>query len=166
LAATPFLTLIAFVSLALVAVFAYRWWRGEERVVRARLDHLAQALSPPAGGGGLAIVGRIAELRTYFAPDVTVRAGGQEVVSRDALLALLGRWEPPAKGFRVEFVDVGVTLGESDRADVTLTAMITNTDAASSEPIVDAREAHLTMRKLDGEWVLATVETTDTLRGP
>ena len=149
-----------------MAVFAYQWWRGEERVIRTRLDSLADALSPSAGGGELAMVGRIAELRNYFAPDIRVRLGGDEIVSRDTLLALLARWEPPSKGFKLEFVDVAVTLGEGDTAQVSLTAKISNVDARSGEPITDAREGQLTLLKLDGDWVLATVESTDTLQRP
>ena len=161
---TTILISVSTVSLVVILVFAYQWWRGEERVIRARLDSLAEALSPPAGGGELAMVGRLAQLRDYFAPDIRVRLGGDELVSRDTLLAVIGRWEPPAKGFRLEFVDVAVTLGEDDTAQVSLTAKISNIDARSGEPIVDAREANLTMKKLDGGWVLATVETSETLR--
>ena len=163
-AVTTLLVLVSVVSLVAILVFAYQWWRGEERVIRARLDGLAAALSPPAGGGELAMIGRVAELRNYFAPDIHVRFGGDEILSRDTLLALLGRWEPPSKGFRLEFVDVGVTLGDNDTAEVSLTARISNIDARSGEPIVDAYEANLTMQKLDGDWVLATVESAETLK--
>jgi len=39
-------------------------------------------------------------------------------------------------------------------------------DARTGEPTLDAREARLGMAKRNGEWVVASVETTDTLERP
>jgi hypothetical protein len=162
---TTWLTLLVAVLALVVGVLAFQWWRGEERVIRARLDNLAETLSPSAGGE-LAMVGRIAQLRNHFAPDVRIRFGADEIVSREALLALLGRWEPPAAGFSLQFVDVTVTMTDDLNAQVTLTARISNRDQRTGEAIVDAREASLTMRKMDGEWVVAAVESANTLERP
>jgi hypothetical protein len=162
-AVTTLLILVGVASLALFGFLGYRWWTGEERVIRARLDNLAVLLSP-ADGGELATVARIGQLRGYFAPDVHVRIGTDEVVSREALLALLARWQPPAKGVKLEFVDVSVTV-EADTALASLTAKISNTDAASSEdPVADAREGVITLHKSSGEWVIGSVASTDTLQ--
>jgi hypothetical protein len=79
---------------------------------------------------------------------------------------LLSQWEPPANGFSLEFVDVSVTLGEDSTADVTLTAKISNHDAPSGQPIADAREVSVTMKKLDGDWVIAEARGANTLRRP
>ena len=161
--------LLAFASaiiLLAAGVHAYYWWRGEERVIRARLDGLAQSLSSPAGGGDLAMLGRVAQVRSYFAPDVRVRFGTDEIVSRDALLAVVSR-TPPRNGFSLELVDVTVTLGESGTsARVYLTAKITGRNASTGEPTIDAREANIVMTKLDGDWVIASVEGADTLQRP
>ena len=155
------------IAAALIAagVLGFQWWRGEERVIVARLDSLAETLSPPAGGE-LAMVGRIVQLRNHFAPDVRIRFGAQEVVSRDALLGILSRWEAPSPGFSIEFVDVSVTLEDESTARVSLTAKASNRDAQTGDPIIDAREAELTMKKLDGDWVVAEVESTETLQRP
>ena len=112
------------------------------------------------------MVGRIVQLRNLFAPDVHIRFGAEEIVSRDALLALLSRWQPPSAGFTIEFVDVTVTLEDESTARVGLTAKISNRDAQTGDPIIDAREATLAMKKLDGEWVVAGVEGTETLQRP
>lgn len=147
----------------LVGVWAYRWWTGEEHVIKERLNSLAAVLSP-SGDSEFSTISRIGQLRGYFAPDVRVHFGGDEVISRDAVLALLARWQPPSKNLKVEFVDVSVTV-EEDTALASLTAKISNTDAASAEdPVADAREGVLTLRKLNGEWVISSVESTDTLQ--
>lgn len=152
---------ILFVILA--GIWAYRWWTGEEHLIKERLNSLATVLSP-SGDSEFSTISRIGQLRGYFAPDVRVHFGGDEVVSRDAVLALLARWQPPSKSLKVEFVDVSVTV-EEDTALASLTAKISNTDAAAAEDsVADAREGVLTFRKLNGEWVISSVESTDTLQ--
>lgn len=164
---TALLSFVSAVLLLVVGVLAYQWWQGEERVIKARLDELAEALSPPASGGELAMVGRMAQLRSYFAPDVRLRFGTEEIVSRDALVAIVGRSTPPRDAFSVEFVDVTVTLGTDETsAQVHLAAKVTGRDARTGEPTVDAREANIVMTKLDGDWVIWSVESADTLQRP
>src|SRR5262245_16831715 len=147
----------------LIGIFAYRWWTGEEHIIKERLNSLAVVLSP-SGSSEFTTISRIGQLRGYFAPDVRVHIGGDEVISRDALLAILAKWQPPSKSLKVEFVDVSVTV-EEDTALASLTAKISNTDSSAAEdPIADAREGVLTLRKLNGEWVISSVESTDTLQ--
>lgn len=147
----------------LIGVWAYRWWTGEEHIIKERLNSLAVVLSP-SGDSEFTTISRIGQLRGYFAPDIRVHFGGDEVISRDAVLALLARWKPPSKNLKVEFVDVSVTV-EEDTALASLTAKISNTDASAAEdPIADAREGVLTLRKLNGEWVISSVESTETLQ--
>lgn len=157
-------------SLACVAVIgwlAYLWWPGEERLIRGRLDALAETLSASPGDAGLAQVARVAGLASYFAPDVQLRFGTQAIESREMLLGLVSRWTPPSDGFSVEFVDVTVTLQEPPQAaEVYLTATLSSRDPRTGEPAVDAREAVLTMRKLEGEWVISSVVGADTLKRP
>lgn len=161
------LVLIIAALLVVVGLRAFQYWRGEERIIAARLDALAETLSPPAGTSGeMAMLGRIVQLRKHFAPDVHLRFGTQEIVSRDALLGLLGSWQPPGPGFSIEFVDVAVTLEDPSTALVALTAKVSSRAAEAGDPIVDAREATVTMKKLDGEWVVAGVESTETLQRP
>jgi hypothetical protein len=161
LSALPVLLVI--VALAVAGFFAYRWWSSEERVVKKRLDQLAEVLSPPPDGE-LATVARIAQVRGFFAPDVHIRFDSEEIDSRDALVALLGRWQPPKNGFRLEFADVVVHIVDPGTAHVSLTAEVSNLDPNSLEPLLDAREGTLTMRNIDGEWVIAAAETTKTLQ--
>jgi hypothetical protein len=85
--------------------------------------------------------------------------GSEQIVSRDALIAAIGRLSPPPGGFAVEFVDVTVALADDhSSADVTLTAKIASTDRQTGEKTLDVQGAAVTMRDADGDWVITTVE--------
>lgn len=144
---------------------------GEESAIRERIGTIAETLSVAADEGDLGRVARLAALRTVFAPDVRVSTGGAarpgaqvpaEIVGRDAMLGLIGRWVPPPGGVEVEFVDVQVTLDESGAiAQVYCTAKATSgTDA---QPVVDARELTVGFSKIDGDWVITSVRPEETL---
>src|SRR4249919_1335526 len=72
----------------LVGAWADRWWTGEARIIKERLNNLAAILSP-SGDSEFSTISRVGQLRGYFAPDVRVHFRGDEIVSRDAVLALL-----------------------------------------------------------------------------
>ena len=156
---------------SVVAIAAFVFWPSEERAVKKRLNALAETLSIPAdaqnGGGEVARVTRLAQLRR-FADDVQVESGSgdPQSFSRDGVLAAIASWTPPPGGFRIEFVDVQVTIESATSAKAYLTAKIAAHDARTGEPTMDAREARLGMAKRNGEWVVASVETTDTLERP
>src|SRR5262245_5216729 len=158
--ALPILLIVA--ALAVAGFFAFRWWTGPEHLVKKRLDELADTLSPPPNGEST-MLGRIAAVRGFFAPDVHIRFDTEEINSRDALVAVLSRWQPPKNGFALEFADVVVHMVDPETAHVSLTAEIANRDASAIEPLLDAREGTLTMKLVNGEWVIAAAETEKTL---
>ena len=159
--------IVALVVLAAAALAAWHWFFSDERAIRSRLGGLADTLSMPANTTDIARVTRLAGLRRYFADDVHVRLGGQEVTSRDSLLALVSGWVPPPGGVTVEFVDVQVTVDpDGAAAHVYLTAKVTGQDARTGETTIDAREANLTMSRREGDWVLSSAESEETLRKP
>lgn len=157
-------TVVAAVLLAvMLAGIAYRYWPSDERQIRRHLSNLAEVLSAPAAESEVAHITRIAALREYFAPDVRLRVGSEQIGSRDALMALVGRWTPPPGGVVVEFVDVAVTLAEDhSSADVTLTAKIASTNSQTGEAVVDEQGAAVEMRDADGDWVITSVEPRET----
>ena len=151
--------------MSLVAgAFWYHWWSSDERLIKKQLSTIAQSLTTGPNEGALGPVTRIATLRKAIASDVHLSAGGQEVVSRDALLALASQWIPPPGGVTVEFVDVQVTVGE-DRlhADVYCTVTVTSRTSTSGEPAIDARELAIDFVEQDGAWLVSAVRTKETL---
>jgi hypothetical protein len=152
------------VVVILVAVVAYRWWASDERAIRRQLSAIAESLTVAPNEGSLGSISRLAQLRKALAPDIRVspvprRSGGgdqaDDIVGRDAVLALASRWAPPAGGVTVEFVDVRVTVGDSGTdAQVSCAAKVTS-GGASEEPTVDVRDVMLAFRKIDGAWLVS-----------
>jgi hypothetical protein len=143
----------------MVAGVAYRYWPSDEREIRRHLSNLAEALSVPSAETEVGRITRIAATREYFAPDVRIRVGAEQIVSRDALMATIGRLSPPPGGVTVEFADVTVTLAnDHSSADVTLTARVASTDRQTGEKTLDVQGAAVQMRDAEGDWVITTVE--------
>lgn len=158
---------LGLVVLLAAGVAAYLWWSSDERRIRSTLHELAGTLSVPPGSDGLSQVARVAGLRHYFDPDVRIQVGGQELRSRDTLLALLGRAAPAAEGFTVEFGDISVIVSETGQeADVSLTARVTGRDPVTGDRSVDGREADVTMVRREGDWVILRVEDVPAIARP
>lgn len=153
------------IFVAVVVLYsAWSWWFSDQRAIRHQLAAIAAALTVRPGEGDLGPVTRAAALRKALAPDVRVSAGGQEIVSRDAVLGLATRWSAPAGGLTVEFDDVQVTVHDDrESADVYCTAKLTGASPQGGEPTVDAREVTVGFVKLDGDWVVSSAKTQDTL---
>jgi hypothetical protein len=149
-------TIVAAILLAvMVAGIGYRYWPSDERAIRRHLSNLAEALSFPLTESEEERLTRIAVLREYFSPDVRVILDDRELDSRDDIINLLSRYQPPPGGVNVEFVNIAITLaGDHETATVTLTAKMSATDEKGVST-VDERAANLTMRNVDDDWVIA-----------
>ena len=160
-------TVFIVVLSAALGIAAASWlWPSEERVVRRQLDGLAAALSVPANEPEIALVTRLARLRSFLSPTITVRNGTQEMSSRDSVLAAASQMRTIGP-VTVSFVDVQVTL-HADRlsADVYLDVKMAGRDPRTGEPTVDAREARVMMAKENDTWVVTSAETQETLQRP
>jgi hypothetical protein len=150
---------VAVVFVALFGYFGYQWWFNPSRMVKHRLGEVAAALSVPESETDIARVARLAQLRRYLADDLRVRAGGEEVRSRDAAVGLAAGWKPEAGSGDVQFADVQVFI-ESDRAaHAYLAVELKSLDRESGHATVDARDASVSLAKQNGEWVITAAES-------
>jgi hypothetical protein len=160
-----------FLVLGVILTAASGCGDSDERAITNQLSAIAEALTVPANDGELGRVARIAAVRHVLAPDITVstavtsRPGAEypsELVGRDAVLALAGRWVPPRGGVTVEFVDMQVTLDDSRvSAQVYCTARVSS--GPEERPLVDARELTVGFTKIDGTWLITSVRPEETL---
>lgn len=152
---------VSAVFVLLIGYFSYQWWFNQNRVVKRRLGELAAALSVPATEADLERVARLARLRQYLAEDIKVTGGrsGQELSSRDAVMAAAAGWKPD-RGGSVDFVDVDVKV-DADTARAYATAEVSTRDPRTNEQTIDAREAQLSLVQRDGVWVVSAAELKD-----
>jgi hypothetical protein len=149
-------------SLVIAALVAFRWWwPDEETRIAARLHELARLATPEEDESPLSRVAAVAQLRSFFAEDVTI-ARGEGVASisgRDELLAVAAQVR--ASVARLAFADVQVHLEGTDSASAYLTATVSR--RARSAGAIEAREVQLSLRKQDGNWVITRIEPLSTL---
>ena len=166
---------VAVVLAVLAGYFTYQWWFNPQRAIRRQLSDLAATLSAPADGrGDVDRLARIARLRNYFAPDVHVKMGptvptgstGPEITSRDALIGAVAAWNPSARGWNVDFVDVQITLDSDSAARAYMTVEVTTSDPRTSQPAVNAREVMVAMAEREGVWFITSAEPAETLQRP
>jgi hypothetical protein len=150
---------VAVVFAALFAYFGYQWWFNPSRAVKRRLGEVAAALSVPETETDIARIARLAQLRRYLADDIRIRAGDQEIASRDTAVAVAAGWKPPPGGGDVHFADVQVFIESETAAHAYLAVELTSLDRESGHATVDARDASVSLAKQNGEWVLTAAES-------
>ncbi len=150
---------VTVVFVALFGYFGYQWWLNPSRMVKQRLGEVAAVLSVPEHEGDIARVNRLAQLRRYLADDVHVKAGTEEIRSRDTALALAGGWKPEPGSGDVHFADVQVFIESENTAHAYLGVETTSLDRESGHAVVDTRDASVSLAKRDGEWVITAAES-------
>ena len=159
---------VSIVLVVLVGYFSYQWWFNPRRAIKRQLGELAATLSLPPSGAEIDRIARLARLRTYFAPDVTISLGpsGPAVSSRDALIGAVAAWNPPAGDWTVSFVDVQITMDSGTTARAYMTVEVQTTDPRTNQPAFDAREAMVRLAYQEGAWVVTAGEAVATLQRP
>jgi hypothetical protein len=150
---------VAAVLAALFGYFGYQWWFNPSRAVKHRLGEVAAALSVPENEGDIARVNRLAQLRRCLAEDVRVKAGTEEIRSRDTAMAIAGRWRPAAGSGDVHFADVQVFMESENTAHAYLGVELSSLDRESGHAVVDTRDASVSLERRDGEWVITAAES-------
>jgi hypothetical protein len=159
---------VAIVLVLLAGYFSYQGWFNPRRAIKRQLGELAETLSVPASTAEIDRVARLAQLRRFFAPDVTIALdrSGPSITSRDALVGAVASWNPPAGEWTVTFLDVQITMDSETTAHAYMTVEVTTTDPQTNQPAFDAREAMVNVAKQDGAWVVTAAESVATLQRP
>jgi hypothetical protein len=154
------------VAVLTASVAVWRWFGGEERAIRTRLEGLRDEVNAGAKEG-LESVARAAAIGSYFTPDVVVDLGQgtAPIAGRETLMGMAARLQPRTAAFRLEVQDVGVALRpDGEAADVNLTATFARRSVSTGEESLDAREFSAVMAKDGGTWRIARLTAVDTLR--
>jgi hypothetical protein len=116
-------------------------------------------------------VTRAVGLRAFFAEDVTIElpgsAGGeglgQTIRGREEIAGLVTRMAVPPEGTRVQILKMDTELAPgSDAANVRVDTRVVARQPKDAPPILDARMIALTLRKVDGAWLIASARVMPT----
>lgn len=148
---------VALAAVLLAVSGGWRWWNGPERQIRRLLSEVAAGLGHDGGSRGVADVAAAAALGRHLAVDVLIEPGRpfQAIVGRDAAVAAAAALRAAVPEMRVAFTDVQIGLapdGVSATVDATVTATIRDRAGAAQ---VEAREALLTVTRLEGRWIVS-----------
>jgi hypothetical protein len=149
---------VAVVFAALIGYFTYQWWFNPSRMVKQRLGEVAAVLSVPDDETEAARTARLERLRGFLDDNLHIRAGDENITSRDRALAAAAGWKPPRGGGDVHFADVQVFVETEDAAHAYLAVELTSRDRESGHSTVDTRDASVSLARLNGEWVIMTAE--------
>jgi len=97
---------------------------------------------------------------------IVLGKGDVDIPSREVLLAAVASMRPPASGWDVQFVDVQVTVDSDVEARAFMTVEVRSEDARAGERSLDAREARLTLVNQNGDWIVTTAESPQSLTRP
>jgi hypothetical protein len=138
---------------------------GPEKAIRKRLEKVAQLASIRPGQGLLSRGASIQELANCFDSKVEItlnwRGGSQHsLAGRDEIIETAKLAHGQFQTLEIEFLDLNVTLApDKQSATVNLTAKVTTSD----ERDFQVQELKITLKKVNGEWLIFQIETVRTL---
>lgn len=154
---------------AAIALGAWLWgvfFPGPEKIIRARLQEIAERASFPANQAPFNNLADVQRLCALTGPDVVIQVdapgvGRRSLQGRDELRQAALTYRSMAGGAKVEFPDVHVTLAPDKQNAV---ASVTLKARAGIQSDTIFQEMKLTFQKLDGHWLVTRAETVKTLR--
>lgn len=161
---------IRFIALAALIALGVWGWRvffpSPERLIKSRLLDLAETVSFTGSEGNFSKIYKADRVGNFFSQDVevTIDVRGYAVShtingKTEIKQALLGAHQR-VKGVKVEFLDINVTVQpDKENATANLTAQATIT----GERDFHIQELNLTLKKVEGKWLITKIETVKTL---
>lgn len=151
----------------LVAVCIWAWrtvFPNPERIIRRQLTVLAQAASFGPKDGPLALLINPDKIAGLCTPDVRVKVSGfgysQTLSGRDDVRKAAAVVRTSFSSLSLKFPDLRVRLApDQESAIVYATA-----NGHAGEHDLQLIELRFTMRRVDGEWLIAEVDTDSTLQ--
>jgi hypothetical protein len=138
---------------------------GPEKAIRKRLAKVAQLASIKPDQGLISRGASIQELANCFDSKIEITLnlrGGAEhsVTGRDGIIEVAKLAHARFRMLQIDFLDMNVTLSpDKESATVHLTAK----GSSSEERDFQVQEFKFTLKKINGEWLIISVETIRTL---
>ena len=154
--------------LAVAATAVWFAWRqffpGDEAQIASLLERIAAAVEGEGaeGSSGFAGVGGIAGLAVLqedFALDATVDAGApfQQLRGRQSIVAAAARVRVATRNLDIRFPEVDISVADDRRTATAMVVAEAHFDADGSRSM-DARELEMRFSRVDGRWMVSSVE--------
>ena len=155
-------------AIALICIGIWLWTvlhPSPEKVIRSRLNALANAISFSSSGGVLGRAYDAQKAADFFTTDVDVdlNVAGYDSISmhgRDEVLQVALAARSRLTSLKVDFLDMNVTIdpgGETAKVNLTGKAVV------PGQRDISAQEFNCMQKKVDGKWLIYKVETVKTL---
>ena len=156
------------VVLALLAALGFWVWRtwfpNPERIIRRELTEMAQLASFGPKDGSLAVLINPDKLANLCTPDVRVKVSNfgysQTLSGRDDVRNAAAAVRTSFTSLSLKFPDLRVRLAADEQSAV----VDATANGRAGDHNLQLLELRFTMRKVNGDWLVAAVETTSTLQ--
>ena len=157
-----------FGAIALTGLCVWGWFTffpSPEKAIRSRLNKLAETISFEPQSGVISRAYQTEKAAAFFTTEAEVQVevrgmdpqhlGGRDEIQQALLLA-----NRSLRGFKVQFLDINVTLGADQQ---TAKANLTGKWTIGNSRDFDVLEFNFLLRKVDGVWLIYRVESVKTL---
>lgn len=163
-------SLLRLIFLAILIALGYWTWTllfpNPQKIIRHRLNKLAQLVSFEPGEGNFSRVANVERMGGYFADDVEVAVDipgleSHTINGRAELIQAAAAWRSTANGVAAQLYDINVDMGPNDQsamADLTLRARV----GGDRDAVI--QELKVTFKKIKGDWLISRVATVQTLK--
>ena len=156
---------VRLLMLAGLMALAYWGWRAvfldPRKVVRQRLEKLAQIASFAPNEGEVAKLANVQKLAGYFADQVTVNVEVQgvdkaEFSNREDLIQALQAGRMAASSVKAKFLGPKIEMTPGNQEAIVGVALTADIGGEQNAVVVDLK---IEMKKIDGDWLITRVET-------
>ena len=151
-----------------LAVAGFWWWHGrDERAIRRSISTLAGLLSKTSEESDIAAMVRTKKIIGFFATPLDLRLGApfHEITERDEGILAIHQVRASVKSLRVIVRDAALSVADN-RTSASASVAVEGVVVVQNEPTHEIREFELDWVKRDGDWLIAKVNVTETIRPP
>lgn len=157
--------LVGVLVLAIAAVYYFVFYNSDERVIKRRLNYIADNFSKEANENKILALKRVTAIKTVFKPLIHVEIEKRSISGEYSAREITRRTAGVRTHFKritLKFYDVNIDVSPSGSALATATARITGAKK-NGETFAETRELEFGWQKMEGDWLIAAVKAVQVL---
>ncbi len=157
--------LIGVPIIAIAAVYYFFFYNTDERVIKRRLNYIADNFSKEANENKVLTLKRVTAIKTVLKPSIHVEIEKRSISGNYSAREITRRTAGVRTHFKrltLKFYDVNIDVSPSGTALATATARITGAKK-NGETFAETRELEFGWQKVEGDWLIAAVKAVQVL---